>query len=498
MSSAAEEERAVLRAVVVDDTPDIRLLLAMTLERDGDFEVVAEAGNGAEGVQAAQRHQPDLVLLDLAMPVMDGFEALPRIREACPHARVVVLSGFEAGAMAERAKDLGASGYLQKGTSPDDILDFLRELLPVAPGGGSRVATLPPAPGAAGQSAAGRAADLAPFGLLLLVGAMNGPPLVGYANETASALVGDGSVLEGRPLAEVSSLLSHVLERRRPDLLATEQVGERFNGRTGRFELVLRRDGADVLASLHRVPETEQAARLRQALSEAAHEIRNPVTVMVGVAEAVLERGEDLDAAQRAALMSAVIRQAAALDRMTDDLLAAARAQRGTLDVHPVPVDLGALLVEALGDLPSPATVELCGDVDAWVMADPTRLRQIVANLLSNAIKYGAEPYVVRVTRPDPDASDGRTPMVSVDVEDGGPGVDPEFRELLFDEFTRAAGTRAPGTGLGLFLVRALAQRQGGWADYEPREGGGSVFTFALPEAPPERRTDQAGRPDSV
>src|SRR3954451_21046943 len=120
---------ATVSAVVVDDTPDIRMLLTLTLEMDGDIKVVGEAGDGREGVDMAAELQPDVVLIDLAMPVMDGLEALPLIRKACPQTRVVVLSGFEADAMAQRALDAGADGYLQKGLPVSEILDYVRRLI---------------------------------------------------------------------------------------------------------------------------------------------------------------------------------------------------------------------------------------------------------------------------------------------------------------------------------------------------------------------------------
>ncbi len=94
---------APLGVLVVDDTPDLRDLLRMALERRGEFHVVAEASNGREGIELARAHQPDLVLLDISMPVMDGLEALPQIRAACPRAAVVMLSGFGATEMTERA-----------------------------------------------------------------------------------------------------------------------------------------------------------------------------------------------------------------------------------------------------------------------------------------------------------------------------------------------------------------------------------------------------------
>src|SRR4051794_18638642 len=127
-ASAIDTDSGLLRAVVVDDTSDIRLLLRMALEKDGEIKVVAEAANGREGIEAASAWHPDLVLLDLAMPVMDGLEALPSIRHACPGATIVVLSGFDAATLAEPALAAGADGYVQKGLSVDEIVARVLEL----------------------------------------------------------------------------------------------------------------------------------------------------------------------------------------------------------------------------------------------------------------------------------------------------------------------------------------------------------------------------------
>jgi DNA-binding NarL/FixJ family response regulator len=115
-----------ITVVLIDDTPDIRMLLDATLTQAGGFDVVAEAGNGRDGIEQVRRHQPDLVLLDLAMPVMDGLEALPLIRSAAPNTVVVVLSGFETSRMAHVAVTAGAASYIQKGGSVDEIVTTIR------------------------------------------------------------------------------------------------------------------------------------------------------------------------------------------------------------------------------------------------------------------------------------------------------------------------------------------------------------------------------------
>ena len=117
------------RTLLADDVFDLRFMVRLALERSGHFEVIAEAENGAEAIALAQEHKPDLVLLDISMPVIDGLDALPRVLEACDRCRVVMLSGFDAGRLGPAAIELGAAAYLEKGISPRELVDQLVELM---------------------------------------------------------------------------------------------------------------------------------------------------------------------------------------------------------------------------------------------------------------------------------------------------------------------------------------------------------------------------------
>ena len=124
------ELSAPLRVVIVDDTPDLRDLLRMALERRGEFQVVAEAENGREAIEVVHAQQPELVLLDIAMPVMDGLEALPVIRKVAALATVVMLSGFhESHVLARKAVELGAHGYVSKGERLSLLVGRLRDIV---------------------------------------------------------------------------------------------------------------------------------------------------------------------------------------------------------------------------------------------------------------------------------------------------------------------------------------------------------------------------------
>ena len=123
--NATAQRTGPVRVVIVDDSCDLRELLRVALTRGG-MEVVGEAGDGLAGIEAVRLERPDVVLLDLAMPVMDGLEALPSIRRIAPAAKIIVLSGFGATQMSERALATGADGYLQKGMSLKRILAYVR------------------------------------------------------------------------------------------------------------------------------------------------------------------------------------------------------------------------------------------------------------------------------------------------------------------------------------------------------------------------------------
>jgi len=124
------QARAALpRVLIVDDNEDVRRLVRIQLETQGHYAVVGEAGDGREGVRLAQELQPDVVLLDLAMPVLDGLEALPMIKAAVENVKVIVLSGFDETGMRDLAFAAGASKYVEKGVRmalPQHIDEVLR------------------------------------------------------------------------------------------------------------------------------------------------------------------------------------------------------------------------------------------------------------------------------------------------------------------------------------------------------------------------------------
>lgn len=124
----------LLTLVTVDDHAHLRRLYRLAFEKS-PFLIIGEAADGRAGVDAVRRLQPQMVLLDLSMPDMDGLEALVEIRKASPGARVVVLSGFSRERLGPVVEELGAVDYLEKGIRPDDLLQRMLEAsrLPLPP-----------------------------------------------------------------------------------------------------------------------------------------------------------------------------------------------------------------------------------------------------------------------------------------------------------------------------------------------------------------------------
>lgn len=122
-----------IRVVVVDDQALVRRGMAMVLDHQDDIEVVAEAGNGVEAVDAARTHRPDVILMDIRMPEMDGLAATAEIIEGADWpVRVLILTTFDPDEYVYRALQAGASGFLLKDTPPEELAPAVRT---VAEGG---------------------------------------------------------------------------------------------------------------------------------------------------------------------------------------------------------------------------------------------------------------------------------------------------------------------------------------------------------------------------
>jgi DNA-binding NarL/FixJ family response regulator len=115
-----------IQLLIVDDHHVVRRGFSALLRTVEDFEIVAEASDGQEAVTLFEQHHPDVTLMDLRLPVMSGVEAISRIREKQPTAKIIVLTTFDGDEDIYRALQAGAKGYLLKGMSVEELIEAIR------------------------------------------------------------------------------------------------------------------------------------------------------------------------------------------------------------------------------------------------------------------------------------------------------------------------------------------------------------------------------------
>jgi len=118
----------MITVLLVDDNGPIRKSVHSLLERADDIEVVATASNGLDGIEKARSYRPDVAVMDISMPLMDGIEATEHIRECCRLTRVILLSGFDDPEHVQRALEVGAKGYVLKDAAGEDLLEAIHTI----------------------------------------------------------------------------------------------------------------------------------------------------------------------------------------------------------------------------------------------------------------------------------------------------------------------------------------------------------------------------------
>jgi signal transduction histidine kinase len=232
------------------------------------------------------------------------------------------------------------------------------------------------------------------------------------------------------------------------------------------------------------VEELRRLSALRaDFVSLVSHELRSPMAAVIGSARTLQQRWRELTPEQRDAFLALIGDETARLASLVGDVLDSSRIDSGTFSYSFGAVDMASLLRDAvaaaaLGQDEVPVELHVAEPLPP-LRADGERLRQVVGNLLDNAIKYSPHGAPVEVR------AWAENEHVSVAVRDRGPGVAPEHRGLIFEKFGRAGGGTKPGTGLGLFIARSIAEAHGGTVRIEAVGGGGTTFLLTLPTASP-------------
>src|SRR5215210_2013016 len=118
----------MITVLLVDDNGPIRKTVRSLLEAEDDVQVVATASNGVAAIEKARSFRPDVAVMDISMPLMDGIEATEHIRECCRLTRVIILSGLDDPGHIQRALEVGAKGYVLKDAIGEDLLKAIHTI----------------------------------------------------------------------------------------------------------------------------------------------------------------------------------------------------------------------------------------------------------------------------------------------------------------------------------------------------------------------------------
>jgi signal transduction histidine kinase len=371
-----------VKVLVVDDNPGFRESL-ISLLGTGDLEVVGQAGSGAEALDMVPRLEPDVVLMDLRMPLMDGITATRHLKDRYPDLGIVALTGMEDQEAVRDMLVAGASGYVLKDSDGDAILTAV---LQAAAGGGVISPAVTP------------------------------------------------SVIE-----ELTEALGR--ERRRAHELEMAQ------------EALL-----------------ERAARRHELISRLGHELRTPVTVILGMAQ-TLSRYE-ADPAERKEMLNRLAARAGDLAKLIERLEAAVESGLTEwADVTSVAREVAMAYDHIRIDAPRSPAMACLNRVAA---------RRILEELMDNALAFSPDDEEVLISiRVRPDATEVR-------VIDHGPGIDPAVSQRIFEPLEQAESLNSrthQGVGLGLTIARMSARAMDGDVTLENAGPGTTIFLWRLAPA---------------
>lgn len=316
--------------------------------------------------------------------------------------------------------------------------------------------------------------------------------LVGLAREDIEGRMRYWEFLHPDDVARVKSLAR---EMREGTLATPFQFECRLLDRAGETKTVLVSvnllpHGEESVASLIDISDKkayqtkleQYAERMRDFMDIAAHELRHPATLLKGYASTITSRGGELPPDALEASLRGIEVGADRLVYVVEELLDATRIQRGAFSLDLRPTDLVGTATEALREIamryPDRAFLSDLPEASVIAEADEARLLRLFVILLDNAAKHSPPDQPVELR------GHGEGNEMLFSVLDRGPGVPEEERDKVFLRFYKVGGALhhgGPGLGLGLYIGKRIVEEHGGRIWHQPREGGGSVFSFTIP-----------------
>ena len=470
--------------LVVDDDPHLRSILRRILNRQG-YQVV-EASNGVECLETFERTHPDVVLLDVMMPVMDGLTACTRLREmrggdSIPVVMISVLDDYRS---VSRAFEAGATDYMTKPLNTQVLTNRLHYMLSA-----TRIERLISRAKKEWEATFDAVSDL-----IVLTDADD--RVLRCNRATADRLRTTFAAIIGQPIGDIihgasgggptgSGLSSGEVEL--PDLggyFVVSAYPIRVKDSSDGLVYVIR-DVSERKQLEMRMLASQKLADLGTLAAGVAHEINSPLQVITGVSQSLLDRQAC------AALDEERLRKGLQTIHRSGwrcaEIVRALRTYAYAAAINIVPTDLNEVVRDTLllieNQLKSWSNITVVTDLATdlpTLHCDRNQITQLLINLLTNArdaMPHGGEVVVRTLCEPESN-------RLTLSVSDTGVGIPESIRDRLFDPFFT---TKPPGqgTGLGLSIVAGIVHAHGGEVTLNSSPGSGTTFAISLPEVAP-------------
>ncbi len=474
------------KILVVDDEQRIREACRLILEEENY--AVSTAADGKAGMRQITEHHYDVILLDLMMPTMSGFDVLAQVKAKHPETVVIIITGYATLDHSVEAMKQGAFDFIPKPFTPDHLklvvakaIGHILALRDIA-NTRSRLRTM-----------VNRLSDgvmcsnrdntvvLANPAFLRLLGGKYEDAVGGAADKIVTSAPLREMIFETLklPLGETAERVE--------ELVITGDDGTEARILSARCVPFRDRTGSTigVITVLHDITALRHMDRMKSNfVSMVSHEIRGPMNSVLMQLQVVLDGLVGSITEKQQEILERAANKIDNLTQMTSELLDLASIESGLLVPQKGTVFLGDIVMEQIALL-SPQAAARSIDLSAVVpetlpsvLANSRNMEQVLSNLMTNAIKYTPDGGRVEVSITTVADS------VCIKVSDTGFGIDEEDRKYLFNRFFRVKNEQTrfiQGTGLGLSIVKSIVDAHDGRISVESQPGVGSTFSVFLP-----------------